>query len=263
VKQDFATTLQRDKQILNPAIAATQIRSALGVSDETAIPDVYGAFRSLGIHVFRRKLGNSNISGLFVIHPVAGKCALVNSSEDIYRQRFSAAHEMAHAIFDSDQSASVSLFDSRNDPRETRANKFASNFLMPKSFLKKLPDPKKWTDDDVRKYASRFKVSCAALGYALKSANLIRQELCERMVVLQVPKETKVDPELPSNLTQMQRERKTRLLDLGLSDFYVQLCFDAFQEGVISLGRLSEALLCSPSEMMELSSLYGRSIYAR
>jgi Zn-dependent peptidase ImmA (M78 family) len=64
-----------------------------------AVPlDVYADFRSIGIHVFRRKLGNSKISGLFIMHPVAGKCALVNSNEDVYRQRFSAAHETIHRL---------------------------------------------------------------------------------------------------------------------------------------------------------------------
>jgi len=33
----------------------------------------------------------------------------VNYSEDVYRQRFTAAHELAHAIFDSDDSAVVSF----------------------------------------------------------------------------------------------------------------------------------------------------------
>ena len=83
------------------------------------------------------------------------------------------------------------------------------------------------------------------------------------MAKLQVPRELKIDPELPATLTQTQRDRKVRLLDLGLSDFYVQLCFDALQQGVISAGRLCEALLCSPSEMADLSSLYGRSAHVR
>ena len=77
--------------------AAASLRVALGYSEREVPRDVYAEFRSVGVHVFRRKLGNSNISGLFIMHPVAGKCALVNHSEDIYRQRFSAAHEMAHA----------------------------------------------------------------------------------------------------------------------------------------------------------------------
>src|SRR5690242_3067787 len=91
--------------------AAAALRQALGYGDREVRRDVFSDFRSIGIHVFRRKLGNSNISGLFIRHPIAGRCALVNYSEDVYRQRFSAAHEVAHAILDVDQEATVSLED--------------------------------------------------------------------------------------------------------------------------------------------------------
>lgn len=246
-----------------PETAAREAREACGQGNELELPDVYRAARALGVRVFRRKLGNSNISGLFVRHPVAGKCILVNSSEDIYRQRFSAAHELAHALFDADQSASVSLKSVRGDQREIRANKFASNFLLSKGLLSKLSNPKRWTESEAKEWANKFKVSCSALGYALKAARLINTAECAAMVEYRVSSDLKTDPELPSNMTEVQKARKSRLLDLGLSDFYVETCFDAFQAHHISLGRLCEALLCSPSEMAELSSLYGRSINGR
>ena len=81
--------------------AAAKFRIALGHPTHQVSRDIYSEFRSYGVHVFRRKLGNSNISGVFIMHPTAGKCALINLREDVYRQRFSAAHEMAHAVFDS------------------------------------------------------------------------------------------------------------------------------------------------------------------
>jgi len=141
--------------------AAARLRATLGHDDRTVPRDVYAEFRGVGVHMFRRKLGNSNISGLFIMHPIAGKCALVNYSEDLYRQRFSAAHEMAHAIFDSAQGASVS-FDrpSGSDKLELRANRFASCFLMPPAFLVKLPAPNEWTEVDAQKWANALRVSC-------------------------------------------------------------------------------------------------------
>ena len=66
--------------------AAARLRGALGHDDRTVPRDVYSEFRSVGVHMFRRKLGNSNISGLCIMQPVAGKCALVNTREYIYRQ---------------------------------------------------------------------------------------------------------------------------------------------------------------------------------
>ncbi len=243
--------------------AAVALRSELGYPDNMVPRDVYADFRKVGVHVFRRKLGNSNISGLFVMHPIAGKCALVNYSEDVYRQRFSAAHEMAHAIFDTDQVASVSY--EKTDGMnllEIRANRFASCFLMPPSFLAKLPSPSNWSDKDALHWASELRVSCHALSIALKEANLIDQVASNRIRKLRVPYEEKLDPELPKSLSATQQKRKAYLLELGLSDFYVGLCFDALHAGVISAGRLAEALLCSQAELVGLAMVYGRALHA-
>lgn len=242
--------------------AATRLRSAMGHADNAVPRDVYAEFRSVGVHVFRRKLGNSNISGLFIAHPVAGKCALVNYSEDIYRQRFSAAHEMAHAIFDADQGASVSF--ERTDGAdlvEVRANRFASCYLMPPAFLSKLPDPNGWGDSDAIGWANMLRVSCSALAISLREAKLVDQATYARISRLRVPQETKIDPELPESLNPVQRSRKEQLLEHGLSDHYVALCFEAYGSGVISQGRLAEVLLCSQAELLELANLYGRSLH--
>lgn len=242
--------------------AAHALRQAHGHSDKEVPRDVYDEFRRAGIHLFRRHLGNSDISGLFINHPVAGKCALVNYSEDVYRQRFSAAHEMAHAIFDTDQSANVSYFTPRSkDLREVRANRFASCFLMPPAFLAGLPDPSRWSDDSAVDWANKLRVSCHALGIALREAQLVDEARSQQIQRLRVPRNSKIDPELPEGLNKAQRDRKARLLQLGLSDFYVGLCFDALKEGVISVGRLAEALLSSPAELASLASLYGRSLH--
>jgi len=242
--------------------AADRLRAALGYDDHSVPRDVYAEFRSVGVHVFRRKLGNSNISGLFIMHPVAGKCALVNYSEDIYRQRFSAAHEMAHAIFDSAQGATVSFErPSNTDMLELRANRFASCFLMPPAFLAKLPAPAQWTDTDALRWANELRVSCVALAIALREAELINDAAFNRISRMRVPRETKIDPELPDSLSDTQRQRKAHLLELGLSDFYVGLCFEGFSIGAISIGRLAEALLCSHGELAELARLYGRTLH--
>lgn len=242
--------------------AAASLRIALGYNEQALPRDVYAEFRSVGVHVFRRKLGNSKISGLFIMHPVAGKCALVNHSEDIYRQRFSAAHEMAHAIFDSADGASVS-FEGPNgsDMVELRANRFASCFLMPPAFLRQLPAPATWTEALALHWANELRVSCVALAIALKEAGLIDTTVYNRIRNLRVPREAKIDPELPQNLNAMQRLRKAHLLELGLSDYYVGLCFDGFSAGIISVGRLAEALLCSHGELAELADLYGRTLH--
>jgi len=194
------------------------------------------------------------------MHPTAGRCALVNYSEDIYRQRFSAAHEMAHAIFDSESGPSVS-FNGQRDNLEYRANRFASCYLMPPEFLRRLPSPSLWTEADAQYWANELRVSCGALGIALKEAKLVDQTTSDRIRRFRVPREAKIDPELPQTLNDTQRARKEGLLERGLSDHYVRLCFEAYGQSAISLGRLAEALLCSRGELAELARLYGWSLH--
>jgi Zn-dependent peptidase ImmA (M78 family) len=243
-------------------VAAASLRRALGYADHEVRRDIFSELRGIGVHVFRRHLGNSNISGLFIQHPIAGKCVLVNFNEDVYRQRFSAAHEVAHSIFDLDQEVTVSFERYPGvDPKEVRANRFASCFLMPPAFLKKIKVAQGWNDEECLHWANELRVSCNAFGIALSEAKLVGDERAKQIRKLRVPKDAKKDPELPEGLTATQRDKKARLLQLGLSDFYVGLCFDAFKEGVISQGRLAEGLLTSYSGLAELAAIYGRSLH--
>ena len=104
-------------------------------------------------------------------------------------------------------------------------------------------------------------MSCDALGIAVKEARLADDDTSRRIRQYRVPREAKVDPELPDRLTPEQRTRKASLLTRGLSDHYVGLCLDAYSQDLISLGRLSEALLCGYAELTELAKLYGRTLH--
>lgn len=242
--------------------AARALRSHLGYAANEIPRDVFADFRRIGVHIFRRRLVNSDISGLYIEHPIAGHCVLVNYDEDLYRQRFSASHEAAHVIFDSSESVMVtfrrdsSRYDA-NDLREVRANRFASCYLMPPDQLPRLPQ---WTLDQATEWAQRLRVSTTALSIALREASLIDDKTAQAIRSVRVPSTEKIDPEAPQNLTDSQRARRIALLQRGLSDYFVGLCFDAHQQGKISAGRMSEALLADHVELREISVLYGRSI---
>ncbi|MCF6759516.1 XRE family transcriptional regulator [Pseudomonas fragi] len=256
----FAYTPRGNYFLAHAESAAKEFRRQMGHTDREVPRDIYSEFRSVGVHVFRRKLDNSKISGIFVMHPVAGKCILVNYNEDVYRQRFSAAHEMAHCIFDSEEGASVTIPGDK-DIREVRANRFASCYLMPPETLRLLSNPAIWSEEETQKWANNFRVSCDALGIALNTAKRTDLETSRRIRGYRVTRQAKIDPELPESLTTQQRFRKAALLERGLSDHYVKLCLDAHSQGIISLGRLAEALLCGYGELAILASLYGRTVH--
>lgn len=242
--------------------AARSLRTHLGYAANEIPRDVFADFRRIGIHLFRRRLANSDISGLYIEHPIAGHCILVNYDEDLYRQRFSASHEAAHVIFDSSEDVMVtyrhgsSKYDA-NDLREMRANRFASCYLMPPDHLPRLAQ---WTSSSAIEWAQRFRVSTTALSIALREANIVDDVTAKAIRSVRAPSPEKIDPEAPETLTDRQRARRLALLERGLSDYFVGLCFDAHQQDRISAGRLSEALLADHVDLREISVLYGRSI---
>jgi Zn-dependent peptidase ImmA (M78 family) len=238
--------------------AAVQLRAFQNYPDLGIALDIYKDFRSIGLHVFRRKLRNSNISGLYLRHPVAGGCILINYHEDIYRQRFTAAHEAGHAILDSGDDFVVSLGSEKKDDQEIRANRFASYYLAPSSFLKSIPEATKWDTVKAIHWASKLKVSTEVLAYSLQRERLIGPSMVEVIKSVRVAKRDKVDPEIPSTLSPQSRIRKQELLERGLSNYYVALCFECYREGLVSAERLAEMLLTeSHSELRTLASLYG------
>lgn len=243
-------------------IAAKKLLNHLNPREIEVPHDIYAAFRSIGVHVFRQRLTNSEVSGLYIEDPIAGHCVLINYNEDIYRQRFSVCHEVAHSIFDSSENVMVtydirsSKFD-QADFKEIRANSFASNFLMPQALLRRLP---KIDENNVAHWAQVFRVSTAALSKGLKDAKLIDSVTASKLRVIRVPPDDKIDPEAPENLSASQRQRRLTLLERGLSDYFVNLCFEAHYKRLISTGRLAEVLRIHQSDLSEIGALFGRTV---
>jgi len=237
--------------------AAGILRDKLGYSQNEIPMDVFQDFHKIGIRVFRRALRNSNISGLYIRHPKAGKCILINYSEDVYRQRFSAAHEAAHAIFDYEEDVSVSFANwNRSDLKEIRANTFASNYLMPSEFLARIPQVSSWNTKKAIDWANRIKVSTTALAFALRSHNLIDDRMEKVIKSVKVPSEDKRDPELGGNQPPKFLERKRKLLEKGLSTNYVSKCISAYKGGHITAKRMAEMFLSIENELRDLLDLF-------
>jgi len=261
-KQAFSPMISGDFFKAHGVQASEALRRQLGYGENEAPRDVYDDFRRIGIHIFRRKLANADISGLYVRHPGAGDCVLINYNEDVYRQRFSVAHEVAHAIFDASDGAMVTYQSSSSkyspqDLQEIRANSFSSCYLMPPVMLRKLGRIDRST---ALHWAQEFRVSTAALAKALMDINLIDESTAMAIKSVRVPREEKIDPEAPENLTPIQRERRIALLQRGLSDHYVGLCIEAHYRNLISTGRVVENLRVGHDELAEVAALYGRTI---
>jgi len=211
--------------------------------------------------VFRRKLENGKIAGVFIRHPTAGKVILVNYNDDVYRQRFTVAHEAAHCILDDEEDIIVSFtkYD-KKDLAEIRANAFASHYLLPPKLIRSIPDPTRWDRETAISWANRLMVNVSTLAYALKGARLIDDMTVSMLEKVAIPRDIKRDAELPDSLSLLQRQRLEFVLELGLSHSYVRRCLSAYRRGLISLARMAEMLLLDETEMPEILGLFGEDL---
>ncbi|WP_346907833.1 XRE family transcriptional regulator [uncultured Roseibium sp.] len=147
------------------------------------------------------------MSGLFLHHRSIGMAVLVNARHVRARQRFSLAHEYAHALLDRDRVVGVSSATNSSERIEQRANAFAAAFLLPEAGLEEelrqlgkgqpartdqivfdvatggsiqgqlRPAPRSQTIgfQDVAFIAYRFGVSYQAAVYRLKSLRYVNQ----------------------------------------------------------------------------------------
>ena len=146
--------------------------------------DVVGLAERLGLTVILEEL-DDDVSGLLMVK--GGKATIVvNSDHHANRQRFTAAHELAHYALHS--SGADHLFIDRKvffrdkaaatgeHAQEIEANKFAAELLMPKALLEQALEDEKidlLDDFDVHHLARKFKVSEQALGFRIASLQLI------------------------------------------------------------------------------------------
>lgn len=239
---------------------AEQFRAHHQLEPNGVIPDIFDWLRKAGLRVFRRSLPASPISGLFVRHPEAGPCILINYAEDKYRQRFSAAHEAGHALMDTDRAYNVSDQSDGSSPdlHEIRANVFASCFLMPPDLIRMFGSPDQWRrPEKVIEAADRMFVSIPAVLSALRRDRVLDNETLNtlRGAGLRLPE--KQEPELMGVHTPRQKERLETLLETGLHAQYVHQAFEAHYRGLISLAKLADMLLVEPAEVGELAGLFG------
>jgi Zn-dependent peptidase ImmA (M78 family) len=236
-------------------VAASELRVHFGYRDDQIPSDLFRDLRKLGIHLFRRKLENSGISGVMIRHPEAGRCILVNYDEDVYRQRFTAAHELAHALME-DSEFNVSLSRDGSNLIEVRANAFASHYLIPPAFARAvLSRIATWNNTAIIEWSKRLKVSTEVLRISLKEHRIIDDITFNQLKGSRVPRSEKIDPEIASE-TGRTRDRKLSLLQRGLSMHYVNECLEALDNGVISHARAAEMLMVREDEMGEIKAFF-------
>jgi Zn-dependent peptidase ImmA (M78 family) len=237
--------------------AAIELRKVLNYRANEFRLDIYSEFRKAGFLIYRRKLENSSISGVCIAHPQIGKIILVNYDEDIYRQRFTVAHEVGHAIFDSEDGDIELSFIGKWDKdflKEVRANNFAASFLIPYELIFSIPNNKKWDGEKIIEWANKVKVNTKSLLIALKNNGLITDSQEEELSIYKIPSDIKMDPEY-SDFSQEMLERLTILLERGLTYKYINKCFKAQRDNKISMERMFEMMFIEHNQFCDINNL--------
>jgi len=238
--------------------AAAKLRDFLYEEANKLYLDIYSDFRRAGFIIYRRRLESSKLSGVCIDYPGIGKILLVNYDDDIFRQRFTVAHEIGHAIFDNEEGDIELSYNGKwdkSDLREIRANTFAANFLVPKELLSTIPDNKKWNGDKLIEWALKAKINTKSLVIALKNNGLISNMDASVLERYKVPENLKIDPELVG-MSPETTKRLTLLFERGLTYQYLNKCIKAQRENLISLTRMAEMLLLNQSEICELNKVF-------
>lgn len=258
--------------------AAQEERRRLGIGN-FPIYDIVEVLSSQGIWAAGLDLPNE-MSGLFLHQPSFGMAIVVNARHARSRQRFSYAHEYAHALFDQKNPCIVSDAHNVKDSIEKRANAFAAAFLLPREgvleAIRKLGKGrpsrelatvydvasedvieaerrqpiKKLTPQNVARIAHHFEVSYQATVYRLQSLKQISMQ--EREELLQqehVAKEyVQFLQQFEDRITNNEKPFQQSELNLYIS----QLVLEAYSQDKISRGRVLE--LC------KLLSLPGKKL---
>ena len=165
---------------------AEEVRSLVGLGTGP-IRDLDPVCERLGITVYRAPLGadlRHAPSGAFLNHPDVGFSILVNLDMTPGRRRFTAAHELAHALFHSNETNRVVSHGS--GPRESFADAFAGEFLMPsegvRRFVEEVGFPPRIVDATDAIHIQRyFGVSWPTALVRLRQMNVVTADTYSRL----------------------------------------------------------------------------------
>jgi hypothetical protein len=251
--------------------AAARERSRLGLGD-APIADMCRLISEQGIWATSIEL-TDGFSGLFLNHPSINLAIVVNKKHGSARKRFSYAHEYAHALFDRDRGATVTVRENATDLIERRANAFAAAFLMPQggveSMLRSmhkggpsrrafvsydvagggaqeseertLPGTQELTFREVASLAKHFGASYRAACYRLRELGFVNKAELEALLVQEDRGRAYIaftggDDEKEPNQQQAKKDDD----DKELVEQMIPLILEAYSREVISRGKVRE-----------------------
>jgi Zn-dependent peptidase ImmA (M78 family) len=219
---------------------AAALRHELGLGSD-ALGDVFELVEHLGLEVLRWPMGERGPDGFYLRNGDLA-LAVINSDKRFGRQRFTAAHELAHHLFDKAAHIDTDLFAGRVVP-ELRANAFAAYFLMPGEGVRR------WIEGDVGLHRLKGPLETEAIVHMCRHFGISYEATLFQLRALGWLRPREVDalrgaqPEriarwLGYSLEQEAAEQGRRVLPPN----YIRLALRAYAAGDVSFLRLAELL---------------------
>lgn len=202
------------------------------VLGERPIKDLRSLLTEQGIRIFELPVGDitgNELSGVSWWHQDYGPCILVNARDVPGRRSFTLAHEYAHLLRSDPPTVCEIMLDTAE---ERFANRFAAEFLMPasdvrKAFLDRVRQPGTIpSHGQLGSLARRYAVSLEATQRRLEELGLIARGSIEW------------EEARPGRF----RRPKTPTWRRQLGDEFVSLALDAHSQRYISTGKLANYL---------------------
>ncbi|MBD5511784.1 MAG: ImmA/IrrE family metallo-endopeptidase [Lachnospiraceae bacterium] len=169
---------KKSKEIDDMPKRAQEVLDFFHVEYNTSAVPIIEILTKMGFKIFQSDLEPDDLSAYIAVDPKfkdtfgSNKITCVHVKDNPGHKTFALAHELAHYLFDFDESKSLYYYDTyfpkENEEKfvERRANKFAANLLMPKEiFLKEYEKCKNLQSkaDIVNELGRRFRVSPTAV----------------------------------------------------------------------------------------------------
>lgn len=234
--------LPRFEGSVYPKTAAQSLREKFNVSDKP-LPNLKERLEGEGVRTFELPVPEDAFSGFSFWHSEYGPCILLNTDELRGRKNFTLAHELAHLLY-GDESTLCYIpmkLSEAHGGIETKANQFAIELLLPgtsvvadfrRRSLTMTPSPK-----ELGQMASKWGVSIQALGYRLENLGLITRRHTDALFELK---------------PRFLRRSRTPKWEKQLSKEFVKTTLQAYQKGLISVGKVADGLGITVREAMNV-----------
>jgi len=224
--------LPRFKGSDSPKIIAQSLREEFNVGDKP-LPNLRNHLEDEGIRIFELPTPGDVFSGFSFWHVEYGPCIMLDAKEVKGRRNFTLAHEVAHIVYNHGPSICfITLkYDESLRDLEYNANQFAIELLLPEPGIRGDYEKRNLSrtplERELAQMASKWGVSLQALGYRLENLGLIKKGFTDKIV----------EPK-PEHF----RRPKTPSWERQLGKTFVETSIEAYQEGLISSGKLAHAL---------------------